>query len=71
VLLYWFLLLGFIGEMGSPKYRNPMLVPLTTALIGFGIWRVVRKWRRRRREAMTLERRPSVRGADAYDRTGQ
>jgi len=47
VLLYWFFLLGTLGEAAIPKDRTPMLPFITLAIVAFGIWRVVRKQRRR------------------------
>ena len=48
VILYWFALLGLIGEQGNPKTANGTGVFLATVLVVFGIWRVVQKQRRRR-----------------------
>jgi hypothetical protein len=47
VVLYWFVLLGLLGEESTPKDRNSTLGPLILVVIAFGIWRVVRKRRRR------------------------
>jgi membrane protein DedA with SNARE-associated domain len=52
VALYWFVLLGLMGEFGSSNEavrENPMLPWMFLAVVAFGIWRVVRKWRKRRR----------------------
>ena len=63
VVLYWFALLGLIGEQGNPKTANGTGVFLVMVLVVFGIWRVVRKQRRLRREAQAVA--ASSDGADA------
>ena len=50
VVLYWFALIGLIGEQGNPKTANGTGRFLVLVLIVFGVWRVVRKRMRLRRE---------------------
>jgi hypothetical protein len=54
VVLYWFALLGLIGEQGDPKTANGTGVFLVMLVVVFGIWRVVRKQRLLRREARAV-----------------
>jgi hypothetical protein len=52
VVAWWLVLFGLAGEFGTEQGRNNGLLPVVfIGWIAFGVWRVVLKYRRRRREA--------------------